>query len=515
MSKSDSLFKLIRSLNGTEKAYFKKIAGAFSDSAKNNAVQLFDIIEQQEAYDELKVVEEMNDKNYTHNLSRHKNYLFELVLHSQYNYNLKWSKPTEISHLARCVELLIEKQHYKEADKMIRSLKKQAHEFEIFLQLHALISLQRKIPSRYHGIPFDGLELLKEQQNALHMLNNNIQYEYLMQQVIVLWGKINESKSKDDLGELKNFLEGPYLKNEKVAFSTKAKLNYNTILGGSYFVLGNLPKSYSYAMRIIRLFQEKKQMIKLDPEGYLDSIYNLFVTQAELYRFEEMFITMKDFFTYAEEPVIKKSNYLQGRIFEFSNFLYLTFYTRIGEYKRSLEKCENVKANIVKYKISPSYEVRLYYEMAYCYFITLNYKEALRCLNKIIFQNLLSEVVTIYSARVLSLLTHFELGNHAVLKSQLKIINEKSKSSKNYLSFVVDFIEKDVKKTFTPNEYKTALKSVYEETNGLINSDKEIKKMSVILDVLSWLESKIQKRPMKDIVKERALKEYGKINLPD
>lgn len=513
MSKSDSLFKLIHSLNRTEKAYFKKMATAFSDSSDNKTIQLFDILEKQREYDEDMVEKELNDKDYVKNLSRHKNYLFELVLRTQYNYHLKWSKVSEITHMSRCAELLIEKQLYKEAYKLIRSLKKEALLYEAYSQLYSLISLERKIPSVFHIIPTSESKMLKEQETALQFLHNSINYESLSSKIQPLWSRVAVTKSKPDTDELKQALKSPYLKNENEAFSVSAKINYNIILGGSYFALGDLNKSYVFGLRVINLFEGKKEMIKIKPGEYLNSIYNLFITQAELFRFEEMFNTMKRFFVFAEEPAIKKSKYFQSRIFEFTNYLSLVFYTRIGEFKRSLERCEYVEKHLADYDITPRYQLMLNYEMAYCYFITGNYRSSLRHLNKIIFSGFKNSD-DLHSAQLLSLIVHFELANHSVIKSQLKAFDNGFKTFNDYRILLVQFIERDMKNVFKSNELAGELKRLYENSRAMVNSGDTNQKLIDLLDVLSWMESKINKVPMKTIIREKSIKRYGKIKLP-
>lgn len=87
-------------------------------------------------------------------------------------------------------------------------------------------------------------------------------------------------------------------------------------------------------------------------------------------------------------------------------------------------------------------------------------------------------MLTTYFARVLSLLTHFELGNQGVMRSHLKTFAENFKDTKTNVSFVVGLIEEDSKKTLTPAEYNKALKRVYNETKTILDKEKEIEKMT-------------------------------------
>src|SRR5882757_6478428 len=76
---NDNLFRLIKSLSKTEKAYFTKFAERHVIGEKNNYLKLFDAIDKQTVYDEKKMLRE---EKYIKQLPYLKNYLMDIILKS-------------------------------------------------------------------------------------------------------------------------------------------------------------------------------------------------------------------------------------------------------------------------------------------------------------------------------------------------------------------------------------------------------------------------------------------------
>ena len=76
MAFPDSLHQLIQALSKTEKKYFKDFSG------QGNYIILFDAINNQEEYDEAKLLKKFAKEPFVKNFSVAKNYLYEAILRS-------------------------------------------------------------------------------------------------------------------------------------------------------------------------------------------------------------------------------------------------------------------------------------------------------------------------------------------------------------------------------------------------------------------------------------------------
>ncbi|MEM6725659.1 MAG: hypothetical protein AAF598_16575, partial [Bacteroidota bacterium] len=82
MAGRDTLYRLIRSLNQSEKGYFKKYASLHSGERNNNYIRLFEAIEKQKTYDEQQLKAQFKGERFINNFSAAKNYLNDAILRS-------------------------------------------------------------------------------------------------------------------------------------------------------------------------------------------------------------------------------------------------------------------------------------------------------------------------------------------------------------------------------------------------------------------------------------------------
>jgi hypothetical protein len=146
-----------------------------------------------------------------------------------------------------------------------------------------------------------------------------------------------------------------------------------------------------------------------------------------------------------------------------------------------------------------------YYKIACIYFGNEKYTDSVFYLEKIINnKNLTMREDLMCFARLLYLILHYELGNDYYLENQLKStykfllkmndLNEVQKEIIRFLKNLNSIYPGDIKKEFiTMKERFVELeKNTYE------------KRAFLYLDIISWLESKIENRKIGDIIREKA-----------
>lgn len=139
---STDLFELIRSLTPNEKGYFKKQLVMFRES---NISTLFDFIDDMEAYDEEAILEHFKGEKFVQNLSRTKNYLYNVLLQSLRNYNSKIYARIEVRNMIAEIEVLFGKGLYKQCNTHLQHAKKKALKYELFLALIEILVWEMKV----------------------------------------------------------------------------------------------------------------------------------------------------------------------------------------------------------------------------------------------------------------------------------------------------------------------------------------------------------------------------------
>jgi len=146
-----------------------------------------------------------------------------------------------------------------------------------------------------------------------------------------------------------------------------------------------------------------------------------------------------------------------------------------------------------------------FYKIASIYFGNEKYTECIYYLDKIINnKNLSMREDLMCFARLLSLIAHYELGKDYYLENHLKStykflikmndLHEVQKEIIKFLRNLNNLYPADIKKEFI----KMRLRFIELEKNTYE------KRAFLYLDIISWLESKIENRKIADIIKEKA-----------
>ena len=146
-----------------------------------------------------------------------------------------------------------------------------------------------------------------------------------------------------------------------------------------------------------------------------------------------------------------------------------------------------------------------YYKIASLYFGSANYETAIDYLNKIINWKVdLRTDLQCYS-RLLHLIAHYELGNFQLLEYLTKSVYRFMAKMEN-----LSAVEEEMFK-FLKNSLRLSPRQLKPEFEKLLNKLKQYEKNSAearafaYLDIISWLESKIENVPVQDVIREKFL----------
>ncbi|MCB0736082.1 MAG: hypothetical protein KDC92_01120 [Bacteroidetes bacterium] len=141
---SEEVFELIKSLAISEKRYFKIFASLHTVGDKNKYLTLFDLIEQQETYDEPALILAMNEQGGV-TFSKLKKYLYDLILKALRNYNADKNGVYELTSAINDVNILFSKGLYAHANKMLQKAEKVAQQYELFSYNYLIENWKRRL----------------------------------------------------------------------------------------------------------------------------------------------------------------------------------------------------------------------------------------------------------------------------------------------------------------------------------------------------------------------------------
>ena len=264
---------------------------------------------------------------------------------------------------------------------------------------------------------------------------------------------------------------------------------------------------YKYARKWVDLFREDKKHITQHPVFYLKGINYL----LEACFFVKKVSTFKDELTSFEnavaQNVIPSNTNTELLIFQYlyANKLHLHFLEANFSEGEYLVKIINEKIENYKSRLDSHYVVMLYYKIACLYFGMGKNKLCITYLQKIIKSKNLSSAEDLQCfARILNLIAHYECGLDYDLERQFLDTYKFLLKMENLQEVQKIFLTsiRDLSDVF-PHKIKNEFKKIHAKLKEFENHPYE-KRAFLYLDILSWLESKIQNKPIALVIKEKA-----------
>ncbi len=508
MVKNDALFRLVKTLSKSEKRQFKLYAGRLGVNAEKNFMALFDVLDKLEEFDEQVILNKTRIKK--QQLSNAKAHLYKQILISLRLNPSQQNVKVQIREQLDFATILFNKGLHKQSLKILEKAKSNALQnfennlaYEI-VELEKVIESQyitRSLDSRADDLIQESMRLSKSSVLLSKLSNLSLQlYSYML--------KRGYAKSKEDYVTIKDFFESriPEYDLKEMGFKEKLFL-YKAYLWYS-FIIQDFLSCYKYAKKWVGLFDENPEMKKVNPVFYLKGVNylleSLFIIQR-IKKFESVLFSLKkemeqELFTLNDNTSSLASlTYYQNRI----NLYFLE-----GEFTTGTIIIPEVlkEISIYKKKFDEHHVMIFYYKISSMYFGAEKFDECIYYLNKII-QNkdlTMREDLLCFS-RMLSLIAHYEAGYDQNLEEEIKStykfllkMNELYGVQRKVISFLRSLSD------IYPHELKSAFVKLHKDLKTFENHPYE-KRAFMYLDLISWLESKIQGKPVEEIIRQKAL----------
>lgn len=503
----DALFVLVKSLSKSEKRQFKLYVGRLGVNTDAKFLALFILLDKLKNYDEKTILESGIVKKAQ--LSNLKAHLYKQILVSLRLNPVNQNIRVQIREQLDFATILYQKGLYKQSLKILDKAKNTAIEneekniaYEI-VELEKIIETQfitRSIPDRADELAIQAKELSAQNVMTSKLSNLSLQlYGWML--------KVGYVRNDEDYQRVKKYFEKqlPKYDLEKLGFREKLWL-YKSYLWYS-FLTQDFLSCYKYASRWVDLFHERPDMMERHPVFFLkgnnyllESLFNVKYSSQFKETLEQLEKTVasKDF---------PKNDNISSLIFLYINSHKLNLHFMEGTFKKGLYLVRIVEYGINKHKdrIDAHHIMVLYYKIASLYFGNGDHKNCILYLNKIIKnKNLRMREDLMCFARVLSLVAHYEAGMDYHLEVQLKStykfllkMNDMHAVQKEMLNFLRNL------RNIYPNELKGEFEKLHKELKEYEDHPYE-KRPFLYLDIISWLESHLQNKPVALIIQQKA-----------
>ena len=265
----DSLFVLIKSLSKSEKRQFKIFASRLETSSNTKFIELFNILDKAEVYDEKIILKSGIIKKVQ--LSNLKSYLYKQILVSIRlnipSQNIRYQLREQIDFAV----ILYNKGLYKQSLKILDKTKQQALENDEKYMAYEIVEFEKLIESQYITRSMQGradeLVIQAKELNYKNTISSKLSNLSLQLYGIML--KTGYVKSDEEYKYINEYFKKHIPKFDETKFGFREKYwYYNAYLWQSFLVQDFL-SCYKYANKWVTLFYDNRNMIFLNPVFFL------------------------------------------------------------------------------------------------------------------------------------------------------------------------------------------------------------------------------------------------------
>ncbi|RNI28327.1 hypothetical protein EFA69_19955 [Rufibacter immobilis] len=504
----DPIFQLIKSLTPSEKRHFRLFTNKSGSSEDLKFLQLFDALDQQETLNETLILKQVPSIKKAQ-LANLKSNLYKHLLSSLRAYHAPQNLDIQLHEQLDYARVLYNKGFYQQSLKMLDKVKVAALEFELPHIALTAIDLEKLIESQYITRSLSGrAESLT--QEATTVSTHLAQMHQLSNVALRLYGhylKVGLARNQEDHESITAFFEAnlPILDLKRAGFYEK--LYYYQAHVWYHLMTQDLKACYRYAQKWVDLFEEYPHMKERRPVLYIKGMHNLLNALYNLLyhsKFSEVLQQLEEF---ANAPKRRSNPNIDTLLFLYIYTNKINAYFLEGKFTEGLQIIPGVLKNLEGFQaqLDPHRMLVFYYKIASLYFGSGDFKKAIEYLNKVIHHRntSLREDLQCF-ARILNLIAHYEAGyDDDTLDYQIRTVYHFLGKMDNQQQMQVE-IFRFLRKVggIAPHQVKDAFIEL-KDTLITISQNPFERRPFLYLDIISWLESKIDNVPVQEVMRRK------------
>lgn len=505
MSGSRDLHHLIKSLTSSEKGYIKKHSIVHVIGDQNKYMRIFDAVEKQKEYDEKELLRSFED-DVAQNFSVTKNYLVKFILKclESYHSNVK----SELRSAMNQIEILHNKNLPAMARKMLQKAKASAFEYELYDFIEEIIDWEIVFLAE-EATADNYLELVNkyfgELNDSIEKKKTIINYKHLYQKMRAKALYMGLPRNDEDVVEFKKIATEAKKRNGKLR-DTFNSLFYRNLMQANYLFVSNDQKQANELMETnVRLMEENPHMIDLKPGTYLGMLRNKAVNELALMRYKPLFDTIKKM-----DAFVEKYGQVNRSYEVIAENLKLFVYIPTGQFQEALEAAERL--DVVYKQLPPTKTLRKekqlqHYAFAYIFIGLGDFRQANNHINELLNNSDFDLRSDLYCfSHILSLIIHFEMGNTELLEYRARSTYNLLRRRKQLYNFereLIDFLKQTKWMTQSSPDIMPHFIQLKKEIERITSESKLERNALSLFDLISWLESKIEKKSFMEIKQKK------------
>lgn len=505
--KTDDLIKLIRSLTRAEKRHFRLFVRRNQSSNDILFLQLFDYLDKHKEYDEdhLRKRIEGIKKSQLSNLKAH---LYKQLLISLRLLNKNHHEDINLRENLDYAKVLYAKGLYRQALEILEKAKQSALEHELHTQALEIAEFEKMIEGQHITRSIEGRaeELSEECRRLSQSVGQNNAFSNLALRMYGLYLKVGFARDEKDFYMVKEFFHANLPKTQFEDLNFWGKIYYCQSLFWYHHMRQDFPQCYRYSQRWVDLFRAHPAMLRIMPQLYLKGVHNLLSTLFNLWRHDRFRENLELLYRFPEEYDLIHDYNAEGlyELYRYNHgimrhFMEGTFTEGLALVPSLMKIIENDTYNWDNHRV-----MLFYYRIACLYFGAGDNDRAVDYLNLIINQRTPDYRNDIQAfSRILNLIAHYELGNTQLVEYQVKSVYRflsKKRDLQETHRAIFQFLRRipRMREEETIKEFKRL-----KDKLTIISQDPHQRRPFLYLDIISWLEAKIDGVAVQDIIRRK------------
>lgn len=503
MNTSNELFRLVATMSKQEKRYFKLYTSFYSKEQGSSYMRLFDLIDKEKPASNDALLALVQDEPFATYLPWIKNQLTDLILSSLASYHTESKPDFELRKLLAHADILFDRGLYSHCRKMLARAEKKAEKMEQHLLLMEIFTRQRALL-----LLKNISESLEDDIDALHSKANRVlqdilstnNYRSLMDSTQVLSTRYANLPNQNDMDKLQELIATPLLQDNTQATTFAAKIAFHNIRGIYALLINNDVEACSHYQKARDIWKGHPAMIEEHPgqyRRYCTNYLNCLVSGDDEKEFSAVVQEIK---------ALPASESTTSSLKDVWN-LELLFYMNRGSLERSATVISEIQKSLQTSTegLQPHAFVTLCYNCGIFYFLEGKHRKTLEYLSMIVNESRIELKRDIQEfTRVFSLVAHYELQNVEILdnliRSARRFVKHKGavftleKSIFRSIRRLADCV--DVSSTYP------IFAALHAELCAILHHPDPRKPLG-LLELLFWTESKLCKRPVRELFMEK------------
>jgi hypothetical protein len=510
VKKKEQLFQLIKSLTKEEKRHFKLYVNKYSSARENNYLKLFNVIDKQDVYDETSIKKQFAGETFIKQLTVTKHYLQKQIIRSLQN--LHYDDTIDLSMLAlhHQIAVLYKKGHYEMCRELVKKGIETSSKNEMFLEWIGFLKWELDLINKMDITEYKNSlnNYLEKTSHLLSLYEINTKGNHLTNQLQIFaldaqaFGSHNTQYHRL-IKKIKDLI----LTTDFESLPLKTRFNLYFPLAQSYFAIFDYKTAFDYFLMTFKELENEYKSKQLY-EQYINTLIGLIYASSAINRTD---IVKKAFKELKLVPEV--NHHISFRKAESLAFYPLINCAINGDFYNGVTAIEIIESFLKTHseKVTPIQYIFAYYYAAYIYAGNGNNTLALKYLRKTdAYQNkdLLPNLRL--GIKIMEITIFYDQRKYDLIESRLRSLQRqlhKEDSAKAFLKKYSKYFQKLIIHEPDSKEATELHKRFHKDLKQMALQDQI--SLFIIFDMISWVESKIDKCTLGEKMQMNAAKLFA------